>query len=88
MSIERINKLKVNERRRNRKIVPFVFFLGELFFAWLVLAIIEVDFNPARWNTWAVILLVMGVSYSIIKTIYIYNRQRNYPKAEKEWKGL
>lgn len=79
---------EVIERREKRFIIPMIYLMAEIIVAWLVLTLIQVEFDIRVWDTWAIIIFVIGGVYSIIKTVNVYQRQKDYPKAEHEWRGL
>ena len=72
------------ERRRKRLVMPIIYFLAEIIFIWLVLALIQVKFNMFEWNFWALAIFILGSVYSIFKTVHIYERQKDYP-TKKEY---
>lgn len=72
--------LKHRERRRKRLITPIIFFLAEIVFYWLVLSLIQLEFNVKKWAIWAMAIFILGIVYSLIKTVHIYKRQRDYKK--------
>ena len=69
---------KIRERRKKRMFIPTFYFLAEVVFAWLVLSIIQVDFDLRSWSMWSVIVFTVALIYSLAKTIHVYKRQRNY----------
>jgi len=75
------------ERRRKRFILPIIYFLAEIIFLGLILALIQMKFNMFEWSFWAIGIFIVGGTYSIIKTIHIYKRQRDYP-TRKEYNSL
>ncbi len=79
---------KVIERRQKRLIVPIIYFLAEIVVLWLALTLIQLNFDIREWEVWAMIIFFIGLVYSIVKTLDIYQRQKSYEKCEKEWKGL
>ncbi len=66
------------ERRRKRIILPIVYFFAEVILLWLVLTLAQVNFNMATWNFWAILILTIGIIYSIAKTVNVYQRQKEY----------
>ena len=79
---------KVIERRQKRFIVPIIYLIAEVLVTWLILTLIQLEFDMREWAVWAIMIFLIGGIYSIIKTVNVYQRQKNYPKSEKEWKGL
>jgi len=79
---------KVIERRQKRFIVPIIYLIAEILVIWLVLTLIQLEFDIREWDVWAIIIFLIGGIYSIVKTVNVYQRQENYPKSKKEWKGL
>ena len=71
---------KIKERRKKRMVIPIIYFIAETTLAWLVLSLIQVDFNIKHWSIWSIIILLLSVSYSISKTIHVYRRQKDDPK--------
>ena len=76
------------ERREKRFIVPIIYLMAEILVTWLVLTLIQLEFDIREWEVWAIVILFIGGIYSIIKTVNVYQRQKNYLKSEKEWIGL
>jgi len=72
------------ERRRRRMITPIIYFLAEVVSLWLVLVLIQVNFNVLEWNFWAIVVYALGILYSIIKTVNVYQRQKDYSEAKEE----
>jgi len=73
--------IKVGERRKKRMLIPAVYFVVETIFVWLILSLIEVDFNIVYWNLWSMAILGVAFLYSISKTFHVYHRQRDYPES-------
>ena len=73
-----------SERRRRRMITPIIYFLAEVVSLWLVLVLIQVNFNVLEWNFWAIVVYALGILYSIIKTVNVYQRQKDYSEAKEE----
>ena len=71
---------KIKERRKKRMVIPIIYFLAETTLAWLILSLIQVNFNISHWAIWSMVILALSVSYSISKTVHVYKRQRDYPK--------
>ena len=69
------------ERRRKHYITPIIYFLAELSFLWIVLSIIEINFNIQEWKSWAVIAFCVGAIYPAYKTVKIFIRQKNYKRG-------
>ena len=69
---------KIKERRKKRMVIPIIYFLAETTLAWLILSLIQVDFNIQNWSIWSMIILLFSVLYSISKTIHVYRRQKDY----------
>lgn len=74
--------LKDNERREKRLIVPIIYLLAEITVFWLVLSLIQLKFDLLEWSVWAIIIFILGIVYSIIKTVHIYERQKDYKKSK------
>ena len=70
----------VVERRRKRMIVPIIYFMAEIIVAWLMLVLIQLNFNIIEWSVWSILFFMMVIGYSALKTIHVYRRQRNYPE--------
>ena len=68
--------LKSNERRRKRLVVPIIYLLAEMMVYWLALSLIQLEFNVRNWAIWAMIIFILGMTYSLIKTVHIYKRQK------------
>ena len=83
MSLNHKTHLRGIERRRKRFIVPIIYFLAELVALFLVLLVIQVEFNIFEWNFWAIFIFILGIIYSIIKTVNVYQRQKSYPTKEE-----
>ena len=71
---------KIKERRKKRIFIPTLYFFTEIILAWLVLSLIQVDFDIRSWNLWSLIVFFIALSYSLAKTIHVYKRQKNYKK--------
>jgi len=74
--------LKSNERRRKRLVVPIIYLLAEMMVYWLALSLIQLEFNVRNWAIWAMIIFILGMTYSLIKTVHIYKRQKGYEKSK------
>ena len=74
----RINGNKIIERRQKRKFAPAIYFILELILIWLVLTVLEVNYNPMDWTIWSQISMIVFGIYAIFKMLYIYNRQKRY----------
>jgi len=74
--------LKSNERRRKRILTPIIYFLAEIIALWLSLSLIQLEFNVKNWAIWAIIIFIVGIVYSLIKTVHIYKRQKGYKKSK------
>jgi len=72
--------IKIQERRKKRKFIPVVYFIVEITLVWLILSIIHVDFNIAHWDKGSIFIFVIIFIYSILKTLHIYERQKDYPE--------
>ena len=75
-------ELRSSERRRKRLIVPIIYLLAEITILWLVLSLIQLEFDMQKWSIWAIIIIIIGTVYGIIKTVHVYERQKSY-KDEK-----
>lgn len=67
-----------SERRRKRVIMPIVYFLAETVLFWLALSLLQLKFNLLEWNDWAIIVFIIGIIYSVAKTLHVFQRQKNY----------
>jgi len=70
--------------------IPAFYFLAEMVLTWLVLSIIQVNFDIREWSLWSVIIFILAVAYSLSKTIYVYKRQKNIKvdlKVEVKFSG-
>ena len=72
-------EIRRDERRRKRVFIPIIYFIAEITVAWLVLTLVQLNFNILEWSVWSIILFVMVVSYSVLKTVHVYERQKDYP---------
>ena len=82
--IYRDKDVRTGERRKKRMIVPMVYFMGEVTLFLLILSLIEMNFNVLEWNILSILVFVVAVLYSILKTIHVYRRQREYPDNKVE----
>jgi hypothetical protein len=69
---------KIRERRKKRFIIPALYFLAEMVLAWLVLALVQVNFDIKNWSLWSLVVISIFMVYSLSKTIHVYKRQKNY----------
>lgn len=69
---------KIKERRKKRLITPALYFIAEMVFIFLVLSLIQLNFDLRAWSTWSYIVLVLFGLYSLGKTIHVYHRQKSY----------
>jgi len=74
----KFNSSKIKERRKKRMFIPAFYFLAEMVLTWLVLSIIQVNFDIREWSLWSVIIFILAVAYSLSKKIYVYKRQKKY----------
>ena len=72
------NGMQVQERRKKRVFIPSFYFIAEMLFIWLVLSLIQLEFDILGWDYWGVIIFVLFFIYSLGKTIHVYNRQNSY----------
>ncbi len=79
--------IRVTERRRKRRVIPILYCLAELILIWLVLVLIELEFNILNWDLWAIVTYLIFAIYSVAKTVRIYERQKTY-LTQKEYKKL
>ncbi|CAA6810549.1 MAG: Unknown protein [uncultured Sulfurovum sp.] len=77
MNFYRKRDSRDGERRKKRLVMPFIYFIAESIFLWLVISLFQLEFDIREWHIVAIILLSLGVFYSIAKTIHIFQRQRN-----------
>ena len=68
----------VIERRKKRMFIPALYFIAEMVFVWLVLSIIQVQFDMREWSLWSAIIFTFAIAYSLAKTVHVYKRQKNY----------
>ncbi len=76
---------RVYERRRKRKFIPAIYFIAEVVLAWLILSLIQLNFNLFEWSIWSLFIFILSVLYSTFKTIHVYRRQKNYPESDKKF---
>jgi len=57
--------------------MPLFFLFAELVLAWLVVSIIQVDFDIRNWQLWGKALLGLVAIYSLSKTARVFKRQRD-----------
>ncbi len=76
------NSSKIKERRKKRRFMPFIYFVLEIILIWLVFVIVEISYNPLDWDLWTYIISIIGIAYSFMKMLHIYDRQKSY-KEEK-----
>ena len=69
---------RVDERRRKRMVLPTVYLIAEIVVIWLALALVQLKFSFENWSLWSMIAFFVAVSYSVIKTVHVYKRQKNY----------
>ena len=74
--------VRTGERRRKRMVIPTIYFIAEVVLAWLVLSLIQVNFNIEQWAIWSLLIFIGAVIYSMLKTINVYRRQKNYPTKD------
>ena len=77
----RVVNSKVQERRKKRKFVPALYFFLEVLFIWLVLTLIQMNFFIQTWELWSLIVFIVAVGYFFIKTVHVYQRQKDYPES-------
>ena len=75
---------RVYERRRKRKFIPAIYFIAEVVLAWLILSLIQLNFNLFEWDVWWFLIFIISVLYSTFKTIHVYRRQKNYPDSNEK----
>lgn len=80
MSNHKNTKLREAERRRKRLFLPIIYLIAEVVLAWLVLSLVQLEFDPSKWSIWAVVLFMIGLVYSISKTVHVFQRQKDYPE--------
>ena len=68
----------VIERRKKRMFIPALYFIAEMVLVWLVLSIIQVQFDMREWSLWSVIVFTLAIAYFLAKTVHVYKRQKNY----------
>ena len=68
----------VIERRKKRMFIPALYFISEMVLVWLVLSIIQVNFDIREWSLWSIIIFTLAMAYSLAKTVHVYKRQKNY----------
>ena len=74
----KFNSSKIKERRKKRMFIPALYFIAEMVLVWLVLSIIQVNFDILEWSLWSIIIFTLAMAYSLAKTVHIYKRQKNY----------
>ena len=74
---------RVHERRKKRMIIPAVYFVAEVVLSWLILSLIQLNFNINTWSIWSLLIFIAVVVYSMFKTIHVYRRQRNYTNSDE-----
>lgn len=77
-------EIRTDERRRKRMFIPIMYFMAEATVVWLVLTLIQLNFNILEWSIWSILFFIMAVGYSALKTVHVYERQKDYPKNKKE----
>jgi len=70
--------VREGERRRKRMVIPIIYFLAEVVLFWLIFTLIEMNFNVIQWSLYSIAIFVVGLFYSIFKTVHIYRRQKEY----------
>jgi len=83
LSNHKNTKLREAERRRKRLFLPIIYLIAEIVLAWLVLSLVQLEFDPSKWSIWAVVLFIIGIVYSIAKTLHVYKRQKDYPHSNE-----
>ena len=73
---------RVHERRRKRMVVPAIYFAVEVVLVWLILSLVQLEFNLFKWDIWEILVFIPLVFYSTFKTIHIYRRQKSYPTTK------
>ena len=76
--------LRTDERRRKRMFIPLIHFMAEVAVAWLILTLIQLNFNILEWSIWSILIFMLVISYSALKTVHVYERQKDYPENNKE----
>jgi len=79
----REKRRRVYERRRKRMLIPAIYFVAEVVLAWLILSLIQLNFNFTEWSIWGLLIFIISVLYSTFKTIHVYRRQKSYPTTTK-----
>jgi len=69
----------IKERRKKRVFTPIIYFVLECIFVWLVLSLIQVDFDMNSWSLWSKVVLGCFTLYFFMKMRNIYERQKSYP---------
>lgn len=69
---------KDRERRRRRLLTPAFYFIAEMVLIWLVLSLIQLNFNILMWDGWSYVVGVVFTLYSVLKLLHIYHRQKRY----------
>ena len=75
-------EIRRGERRRKRIFIPIIYFIAEITVTWLILTLVQLNFNILEWSAWSIVLFIMVVSYSALKTVHVYERQKNYPEND------
>ena len=74
--------IRIDERRRKRVFIPIIYFIAEITVAWLVLTLVQLNFNILEWSIWSILLFLIVVIYSVLKTVHVYERQKDYPEND------
>ena len=75
-------EVRTSERRRKRMFIPIMYFIAEVTVVWLILTLIQLNFNILEWSIWSIIAFIMAISYSALKTVHVYERQKDYPEND------
>ena len=49
-----------------------------------MLSLIQLEFSIGEWEVWAILVFILGMLYSIAKTVHIFQRQKDYPNPKDE----
>lgn len=83
LSLDKKTHVRDAERRRKRIIIPIIYFVAETILVWLVLALIQLNFNMFEWSVWGLGIFLVVLIYSITKTVNIFQRQSEYMTEEE-----
>jgi len=77
--MKRETHVRTGERRKKRMVIPTIYFIAEVVLVWLILSLIQLNFNIKGWAIWSLVIFAGAFIYGLTKTIHVYRRQKNYP---------